>query len=396
MNIKKRKGKILLVRSAPYDLDINTYNVQEVGLGKAFCELGFDFDFITFKRKAPFNESVFYDNGTCKARLIEKGRLRFDRWGVNLKLCKRDFLSQYDMIISSEYFQLESYLLSKQSKNVVIYNGPYYNLFLMKFLSPIYDRLFTKAINNNVRCIFVKSRLAQSYLENKGYNKICKLGVALDTERFDKINEMDSVTGGVVEYMQNHRCLLYVGALSDRKNLPFMLKVYELALRKDPTLKFVMIGKSKTSAISKLCGRKDEDYENLFFEKLSPHVRNGILRVQKIDNPQLKYVYPLAKAFLLPSKQEIFGMVLLEAMYLRTPVITSLNGGSSMLIEGKETGQIVEEFEVEQWVDAIFRYIDNPTYTEKITNNAHSLIRDEFNWKVLALKMLNRFYEKND
>ena len=104
----------------------------------------------------------------------------------------------------------------------------------------------------------------------------------------------------------------------------------------------------------------------------------------------------MAKAFLLPSKQEIFGMVLLEAMYLRTPVITSLNGGSSMLIEGKETGQIVEEFEVEQWVDAIFRYIDNPTYTEKITNNAHSLIRDEFNWKVLALKMLNRFYEKND
>ena len=46
-----KKGKILLVRSAPYDLDISTYNVQEVGLGKAFCELGYDFDFIAFKSK---------------------------------------------------------------------------------------------------------------------------------------------------------------------------------------------------------------------------------------------------------------------------------------------------------------------------------------------------------
>lgn len=393
MNTVKRK--ILLVRSAPYDLDINTYNVQEVGLGKAFCELGYDFDFISFKRKAPFNESVFYDNGKCKARLIEKGRLRFDRCGINLQLCNRDFLSQYDMVISSEYFQLESYLLSKKSDNVVIYNGTYYNLFLLKFLSPIYDSLFTKSINDNVRCVFVKSRLAQNFLKKKGYNKIFKLGVALDTERFERTSEMNPTTKGVVEYMQNNRCLLYVGALSDRKNLPFMLKVYEKALERDPNLKFVMIGKSKISAVFKLLGRKDEDYERRFFGKLPSKVRKGIFRVQGIDNPQLKFIYPLAKAFLLPSKLEIFGMVLLEAMYLGTPVITSFNGGSSMLIEGRETGQIIEEFEVDKWVQAIFKYIDNPSYTNNIINNAHSLIRDEFNWRVLAIKMLDKFYEKN-
>lgn len=389
------KGKILLVRSAPYDLNVNTYNVQEVGLGKAFCELGYDFDLITFKKKAPFQETIFYKKGECKARLLEKSRIRFDRWGINKELCNHNFLSQYDMVISSEYFQLESYLLSKSSKNVVIYNGPYYNLFLLKWLSPIYDFLFTKKLNDNVNCIFVKSRLAQNFLEKKGYTKLYKLGVALDTERFEQTKDILPSTQSVIDFMKSNKCLLYVGALSDRKNLPFMLKVYEKALQRDPNLKFVMIGKSKVSAFAKLLGKKDEDYEKKYFKDISQNVMDGILRVEKIDNPQLKYIYPLAKAFLLPSKLEIFGMVLLEAMYLKTPVITSLNGGSSMLIEGRNTGQIVEQFNVGEWVDAIFKYIDNPSYTNEVTTSAHQLIRDEFNWKVLAKKMLDVYYEKN-
>ena len=36
------KKKILLVRSTPNDLDINGYNVQQVGLGKVFCDMGYD------------------------------------------------------------------------------------------------------------------------------------------------------------------------------------------------------------------------------------------------------------------------------------------------------------------------------------------------------------------
>ena len=42
------KKKILLVRATPNDLDINGYNVQQVGLGKVFVKMGYDYDFITF------------------------------------------------------------------------------------------------------------------------------------------------------------------------------------------------------------------------------------------------------------------------------------------------------------------------------------------------------------
>ena len=123
--------------------------------------------------------------------------------------------------------------------------------------------------------------------------------------------------------------------------------------------------------------------------KIPKKVKDGIIRIQRIENPQLKFIYPLAKAFLLPSKLEIFGMVLLEAMYLKTPVITSYNGGSATLIEGKETGQIIKDFDSGLWAEAVEKYLNNPQYVKKITSNAEKLIREKYNWEFIAKRILN-------
>ena len=382
--------KILLVRATPNDIDISAYNVQQVGLGKAFCNLGYDYDFITFKRKAPRREFIFYERNGCKARCIELPRLRFFRWGINLDICNEEFLRQYDLIICQEYYQLQTYLMSKKSDRVVMYSGPYYNMFMPKFLSPIYDRLITKKLNKQLSAKFVKSVLAEKFFFFFGYTDLQNIGVALDTSRFEGNIKLSAETKKIVDFMKKNICILYVGSLCERKNFPFLLDVYKKALERNKELKFVIIGKSKVSAIEKLLGKKDEDYASKFFSMLPDDVKKGILHVERIDNPQLKYIYPLAKAFLLPSKLEIFGMVLLEAMFLKTPVITSKNGGSMTLIQNRGTGIIVQDFNVQDWVDAIFQYIDNPEYSKSVVDEASKLVRDEYNWDKLAMKFLNK------
>ena len=381
--------KVLYVRSAPYDLDINSYNIQEIGLGKAFCELGYDFDFIAFKKSSPYRSIIFYNSGANVARYIEKPRIRVDRCGINLNVCKKKFLKQYDIIICSEYFQIESYLISRNTKNAVIYSGPYYNIFLFKFLSYIYDAIFTKLINKNIKCIFVKSKLAYSFLKKKGYTKLYTLGVALDTLRFDNEIIIKSETQRLIDYMTNNRCILYVGTLSDRKNFPFLLKIYQKVIENYPDVKFVIIGKSVINPLKKLLGKKDSNYEKECMSKFPQNVKDGIIRVQRIDNPQLKFIYPLAKAFLLLSKIEIFGIVTLEAMYFKTPVITSYNGGSATLIEGKETGLVLKDFDPNLWANAIGKYLDDSQYVEKVKNNAHELVLNHFNWKNLANQIIS-------
>ena len=384
------KKKILLVRSTPNDIDINGYNVQQVGLGRAFVDLGYDYDFVTFKKdKTKCHEFVFYEKNGVKARCIEKPRQRFLRWGINKEICRKEFVSQYDLIICQEYYQWESYLMAKNSPNVALYSGPYYNLFLPKFLSPIYDRLIGPKLNKLVRIIFVKSVMAQEFLAKKGYTGLKNIGVALDTSRFDNV-EIKPETQELIDYMRENRCLLYVGALSDRKNYPFMLDLYEKMLEKEPELKFVVIGSSRSSFWHKLFGGKDKDYALKCIKNVPAHVIAGIKHIEWMENPQLKYIYPECKAFLLPSKLEIFGMVLLEAMYLGAPVVTSKNGGSTTLMgDSDDYGLIVEQFDIEKWSDAVMRYLNDTDFARRVKENGHRKVKEEYNWNVIARKMLD-------
>lgn len=381
--------KILLVRSTPNDIDIKGYNVQQVGLGKAFVDLGYDYDFITFKKdKNSCHETIFYEKDRNRACCIEKPRKRFLRWGINTEICKKEFLDKYDLIICQEYYQLESYLISRNTDKMVLYSGPYYNMFLPKFLSPIYDRLIGPKLNKNVRKIFVKSVLAKQFLASKGYSNIKNIGVALDTERFSEDVVPTKETQELMAFMKLNKCILYVGSLIERKNYPFLLKTYEELLKLEPDVKFVVIGKSHVSGIQRTLGKKDDEYANKLNAQLPETVKRGIYHIERLPNPQLKYIYPLAKAFLLPSKLEIFGMVLLEAMYLGTPVVTSRNGGSMTLIDGKDTGQMVEQFDTALWVDAIRKYLNDDDYAKSVVAKAQKLIEERYNWNSLANEFL--------
>ena len=126
------KLRVLMVRSNPYDFDPHSYNVQEIGIGKALCDLGYDYDFLTFKKKDP-KAWVFYECNDSKAQWIEVPRFRLLRWGINTSIYKKQFLSQYDLVICREYYQYCTYKICRNHPNVYIYNGPYWNMFMPNF-----------------------------------------------------------------------------------------------------------------------------------------------------------------------------------------------------------------------------------------------------------------------
>lgn len=386
--------KILFLRTPPYDINPNSYNNQQIGLGKAFCRLGYDFDFVTFKKRDQ-KEWVFFEQNGCRARWIEMPRTRFMRWGINKDVLKKEFIEQYDVILSQEYYQIMTYLISKHTDKIVMYSGPYTNLFMLPFFSPIYDALLTKKINSQIRLKLAKSELANEFLTKKGYENVHTVGVGLDYERFDNEHEIKPDTKRIVDFMQNNKCILYVGSLWSVKNYPFLLKVYEKVLQRDPEVKFVLIGKSKASPWAKLIGKTDDSYAKSVEKSLPDNVKKGMYHVTKIDNPQLKYIYPLAKAFLLPSKFEIWGMVLMEAMYLGAPVVTGRNGGSTTLIDSEEYGQIVEELEADKWADAVMKLLNDNDYATRVKNNAFRRVKDDYNWNVIAKRMLGLINANN-
>ena len=92
----------------------------------------------------------------------------------------------------------------------------------------------------------------------------------------------------------------------------------------------------------------------------------------------------MADIFLLPTEYEIFGMVLLEAMYYKTIVLTTDNGGANTLITDKKNGFIMKELNSCLWAERIEKLAKDTGRIQNIKDDAHSTIKEGFTWDVLA------------
>ena len=76
----------------------------------------------------------------------------------------------------------------------------------------------------------------------------------------------------------------------------------------------------------------------------------------------------------------------MEAMFFGIPVISSPNGGSSMLLQNGENGYIQDELIVDQWVETILN-IQNEY--SKISMNSKKTIMEKFTWDALVKKFID-------
>lgn len=368
--------KILYVRCGPYALNFDSYNLQEIGLGKAFCKAGYDFDLIYYSKE---NDDQMIKIGDRTLTILWRKGIKILRTGIYPFLYKVSFLSKYDIIITSEYSQITSYILAKKHDNVYLYNGPYYNMFKIPFVEPIYDRLFCKKINERVKKTFCKTQMSADYIRRKGITNTEVVGVGLDVSKFERESQIETETQILLDKMKNHRNILYVGSIIPRKNVEFLLKVFVELKKQDESyqdVQLVIVGKSDTSYINKCKSLITDD------------VNGSVIWCDFIKNAQLKFVYQAAQLFTLPSVYEIFGMVLLEAMYFGLPVISSDSAGAGTLIKNKKNGLIIKEFNIDLWVTEIIKVLDSDSTAYELGKEAEDTIKNEFLWDKISEKMI--------
>lgn len=366
--------KILYVRSGPYQVNPTSYNLQEVGLATAFAKKGIQCDIMYYHKTRNFNQTI--SKGSEQVTIFWRKGLKLCRSGIYPKILKKDFLAQYDAIIISEYSQIMSVLLSLKHPNVYIYNGPYYNLFKIPYIEPIYDRLFIPFLNKHVKMIFSKTKRAESYLNHKGLTKTKVTGVGLDFDKMD--NHINDKTQILLDKMADHQNLLYIGSIDKRKNTAFLFQVFKQLKQEDKYkhLQLVLVGKGKKAYIDYCKSLVDDT------------ILADIILVERIENAQTHFVYEKCDVFLLPSLQEIFGMVLLEAMFSKCSIISSNSAGAETLLSDSKAGIIMEKFDVQAWAQQIINLLDNPGLRKELGDKAHQTIIEDFNWDIIAHKMI--------
>ncbi len=113
------------------------------------------------------------------------------------------------------------------------------------------------------------------------------------------------------KYQTGERYFLHVGTLEPRKNLPFLVRAFALAVRDGVTENLVITGK------------KGWYYEDLFTLVKDLNLKDKVIFTGYADEKDLPALYSGATALIFPSLYEGFGLPPLEAMACGTPVISS-------------------------------------------------------------------------
>jgi len=182
--------------------------------------------------------------------------------------------------------------------------------------------------------------------------------------------------------------LLYVGRLEWRKGIGTLIATVGKLKNEIPNLKLFIVG-------GKIFGKnKNQDdfkeYERLKNVALKEGVENLIKFVGMIQHSNLPVFYKTADILVIPSYYEPFGLVALEGMAAKVPIIASDVGGLAKIIEDQKTGLLAEPRNVDSLKEKILTLYQNKKLGETLVNNAFEFVKN-YSWEKIA-KEIEKVY----
>ena len=144
---------------------------------------------------------------------------------------------------------------------------------------------------------------------------------------------------------------LFYGAIEPKKNVFRLMKAYKKAMT---DCKLVIVGKNGSY----------HSKESELFDQLNKEKYKDILRIPYLEIKYLISLIKASKAVIFPSLYEGFGLPVLEAMQLGTPVITSNRGSLSEI--GGEAVHFVDPYSISDISNAIEKFSIEKEYLENL------------------------------
>lgn len=130
----------------------------------------------------------------------------------------------------------------------------------------------------------------------------------------------------------------------------------------DQVLKAISLMNKSKYNIQYVIGGKYDEAEKERVLKLADELQlqDQVLLTGFIADEDLPAYFNMADLYVMPSREEGFGIVFIEAMYYGLPVIAgNVDGSSDALLHGK-LGRLVNPLNVEEIADAIAQVLNDP------------------------------------
>ncbi len=194
-------------------------------------------------------------------------------------------------------------------------------------------------------------------------------------QRKDMMNEKYGLKGP---------CLLYVGRLTEKKGVRYLIDAMRFVLQAFPLAQLLIVGG----------GELENDLKN---QVAKGGLRQHIQFVGGVPNKELPQYYAAADIFIGPSivtKQgdtEGFGLTFVEAAMSGCLVIASDTGGIRDIIQDNETGFLVPQKDSEALADKIVYALSHQHEILKIKETARKRCVKKYDWMVVSRRYAELF-----
>ncbi len=179
--------------------------------------------------------------------------------------------------------------------------------------------------------------------------------------------------------LPEEKIVLYVGRLVYEKGIQVLINAIPKILEK-VNAKFVIVGNGYM---------KEPLWEKIKHMGLA----HKVLFTGFVDDETLRNLQKCADVSVVPSLFEPFGIVALEAMAAKSPVVVSDTGGLSEIVEHDLTGVKVYPDNPESLAWGVTRVLLDEAYANKLRENAYRLVVEKYNWKKIS-RQTKSVYER--
>jgi glycogen(starch) synthase len=206
-------------------------------------------------------------------------------------------------------------------------------------------------------------------------DKVDVIPNGIDTTRFDVLanEDLTDFRRGFAD--PSEKIVFYVGRVVYEKGVHLLVEAMPRLLAERPAVKLVVAGTGQSlGAVRQLASDLGVGARCYFTGFVPDATRDRLFRV--------------ADVAVFPSLYEPFGIVALEAMAARTPVVVSEVGGLVEVVKHAETGITVFPDNVDSLVWGIRHTLDHPDWACQRAETAYRMVVEQYSWDAIARRTI--------
>lgn len=204
------------------------------------------------------------------------------------------------------------------------------------------------------------------------------------------------------------REILYVGRISPEKGIHVLLAAFERVAAELPDAKLTLAGAPNSAPYEFLVALSDNPhvralarfyggnwlksdlsgYMAILRAQIPPPLAARISFLGFVPHANLPELYRRAAVLVNPSLSEAFGMSLIEALVVGTPVVATRVGGMPNIISDGETGVLVSPDNPTALANGIIRLLKDDSLRMQMGVRGRTLVAEQFSWDAVTDSLL--------